>query len=119
MVVTQRRNTTQRAAILQVLAGTDEFVSAQDLHSALRTSGSTIGLAEMNGTSETLATIMSAADVACPRTGCQAQPLGPEALQSRQPSRRMACRNHRNQRLGSSFAFQGSSSPGRYWKSVV
>ena len=45
MVVTQRRNTTQRAAILQVLAGTDEFVSAQDLHSALRSSGSTIGLA--------------------------------------------------------------------------
>ena len=45
MVVTQRRNTTQRAAILQVLAGTDEFVSAQELHSALRTSGSTIGLA--------------------------------------------------------------------------
>ncbi len=45
MVVTQRRNTTQRAAILQVLAGTDEFVSAQDLHSALRLSGSTIGLA--------------------------------------------------------------------------
>ena len=45
MVVTQRRNTTQRAAILQVLAGTDEFVSAQDLHSALRGSGSTIGLA--------------------------------------------------------------------------
>lgn len=45
MVVTQRRNTTQRAVILQVLAGTDEFVSAQDLHSALRSSGSTIGLA--------------------------------------------------------------------------
>ena len=45
MVVTQRRNTTQRAAILQVLAGTDEFVSAQDLHSALRLSGSSIGLA--------------------------------------------------------------------------
>jgi len=45
MVVTQRRHTTQRAAILQVLAGTDEFVSAQDLHSVLRTTGSTIGLA--------------------------------------------------------------------------
>ena len=45
MVATQRRSTTQRAAILQVLAGTDEFVSAQDLHSALRLSGSTIGLA--------------------------------------------------------------------------
>ena len=45
MVATQRRNTTQRAAILQVLAGTDEFVSAQDLHTALRSAGSTIGLA--------------------------------------------------------------------------
>ena len=45
MVATQRRNTTQRAAVLQVLAGTDEFVSAQDLHSALRSNGSTIGLA--------------------------------------------------------------------------
>lgn len=45
MVVTQRRNTAQRAAILAVLAGTEEFVSAQDLHSALRATGSTIGLA--------------------------------------------------------------------------
>lgn len=45
MVVTQRRNTTQRAAIVQVLAGTDEFQSAQDLHGALRAGGSTIGLA--------------------------------------------------------------------------
>jgi Fur family ferric uptake transcriptional regulator len=45
MVVTQRRNTSQRAVIRQLLAGTDEFVSAQDLHGALRTSGSTVGLA--------------------------------------------------------------------------
>lgn len=45
MVVTQRRNTAQRAAILEVLAGTEEFLSAQDLHAALRASGSTIGLA--------------------------------------------------------------------------
>lgn len=45
MVVTQRRNTAQRAAILSVLAGTEEFVSAQDLHGALRATGSTIGLA--------------------------------------------------------------------------
>ncbi len=45
MVVTQRRNTTQRAAIMHVLAGTDEFQSAQDLHGALRAGGSTIGLA--------------------------------------------------------------------------
>jgi Fur family ferric uptake transcriptional regulator len=45
MVATQRRNTSQRAAILAALAGTDEFISAQDLHSVLRGSGSTIGLA--------------------------------------------------------------------------
>jgi Fur family ferric uptake transcriptional regulator len=45
MVVTQRRNTSQRAVIRQLLAGTDEFVSAQELHAALRTSGSTVGLA--------------------------------------------------------------------------
>lgn len=45
MVVTQRRQTAQRAAIDQVLAGTDEFVSAQDLHGLLRTAGSGIGLA--------------------------------------------------------------------------
>ena len=45
MVVIQRRNTSQRAVITSVLAGTDEFVSAQDLHAALRGSGSTIGLA--------------------------------------------------------------------------
>lgn len=45
MVVTQRRNTSQRAVIRQLLAGTDEFVSAQDLHAALRTSGSAVGLA--------------------------------------------------------------------------
>jgi Fur family ferric uptake transcriptional regulator len=45
MVVIQRRSTSQRAVITSVLAGTDEFVSAQDLHAALRGSGSTIGLA--------------------------------------------------------------------------
>lgn len=41
----QRRNTAQRASILQVLAGTDEFLSAQELHTTLRASGSSIGLA--------------------------------------------------------------------------
>ncbi len=45
MVVIQRRNTSQRAVITSVLAGTDEFLSAQDLHAALRASGSTVGLA--------------------------------------------------------------------------
>ena len=45
MVVTQRRNTSQRTVIRQLLAGTDEFVSAQDLHASLRGSGSGVGLA--------------------------------------------------------------------------
>lgn len=45
MMPTQRRNTSQRAAILQVLTGIGEFISAQDLHALLRTQGSGIGLA--------------------------------------------------------------------------
>lgn len=45
MVTAQRRNTSQRAAILAVLTGTDEFISAQDLHGLLRGQGSGIGLA--------------------------------------------------------------------------
>ena len=56
MVVTQRRNTAQRAAILAVLAGTDEFVSAQDLHGALRSTGSTIGLATVYRALQEMAT---------------------------------------------------------------
>ncbi len=45
VVTVQRRNTSQRAAIADLLGGTDEFVSAQDLHASLRSAGSTIGLA--------------------------------------------------------------------------
>jgi len=45
VVAVQRRNTAQRTAITEVLAMTGEFVSAQDLHQALRAGGSTIGLA--------------------------------------------------------------------------
>ncbi len=45
MVTIQRRNTSQRAAISDLLSGTDEFVSAQELHASLRSTGSTIGLA--------------------------------------------------------------------------
>jgi Fur family ferric uptake transcriptional regulator len=45
VVAAVRRHTNQRASILEVLAGTDEFVSAQDLHGALRSAGSSIGLA--------------------------------------------------------------------------
>jgi Fur family ferric uptake transcriptional regulator len=44
-MVVQRRNTAQRAEILHILDGTDGFISAQDLHAALRTRGSGTGLA--------------------------------------------------------------------------
>lgn len=45
MATVQRRNTSQRAAISELLGGTGEFVSAQDLHASLRAGGSTVGLA--------------------------------------------------------------------------
>jgi Fur family ferric uptake transcriptional regulator len=44
-VVVQRRNTVQRTELVEVLDRLPEFQSAQDLHAALRTAGSTIGLA--------------------------------------------------------------------------
>jgi Fur family ferric uptake transcriptional regulator len=40
-----KRRTWQRAAVQEALAGRDDFVSAQSLHSALRAGGSSIGLA--------------------------------------------------------------------------
>ena len=40
-----RRPTRQRAAVAALLADTDEFRSAQDLHAALRSAGDTVGLA--------------------------------------------------------------------------
>ena len=43
--MTQRRSTSQRAVILDALETTSEFQSAQELHSALRAKGSSIGLA--------------------------------------------------------------------------
>lgn len=45
MTEPRRRNTRQRAAILQVLENTDDFVSAQDVHQRLRDSGGRAGLA--------------------------------------------------------------------------
>lgn len=45
MTVPQRRSTTQRTAIIEALADSPEFRSAQDLHAALRTAGSSVGLA--------------------------------------------------------------------------
>ena len=40
-----RRPTRQRAAVAALLAETDEFRSAQDLHAALRAGGDSVGLA--------------------------------------------------------------------------
>ena len=40
-----KRRTWQRTAVQEALAGRDDFVSAQSLHSALRAGGSSIGLA--------------------------------------------------------------------------
>ena len=45
MATVQRRNTSQRAEIADLLGGTGEFVSAQELHASLRAGGSTVGLA--------------------------------------------------------------------------
>ena len=56
MVVTRRRNTSQRAEITRALGETDEFISAQDLHVAMRAGGSTIGLATVYRAVQDLAT---------------------------------------------------------------
>lgn len=40
-----KRNTWQRTAVREALSARDGFVSAQDLHTALRSTGSPIGLA--------------------------------------------------------------------------
>ncbi|MTD14754.1 transcriptional repressor [Nakamurella sp. YIM 132087] len=45
VAVTGRRTTTQRTAIIDALSGSVEFRSAQELHSDLRSTGSSIGLA--------------------------------------------------------------------------
>ncbi len=47
MVVTQRRNTSQRAVIISLLAGPEEFVPAQDLHAALRMAGEIVFIFHM------------------------------------------------------------------------
>lgn len=56
MTTGQRRNTSQRAAISELLRGTDEFVSAQDLHASLRATGSTVGLATVYRALQDMAT---------------------------------------------------------------
>ncbi|MEO5832377.1 MAG: Fur family transcriptional regulator [Nakamurella sp.] len=56
MTTVQRRNTSQRAAISELLGDTDEFVSAQDLHASLRATGSTVGLATVYRALQDMAT---------------------------------------------------------------
>jgi len=50
-----RRHTRQRAAVATALESTDEFLSAQDLHAALRARGDRIGLATVYRSLQTLA----------------------------------------------------------------
>jgi Fur family ferric uptake transcriptional regulator len=49
------RQTRQRAEVLTLLAGTDDFRSAQDLHTALRLHGSRVGLTTVYRTLQVLA----------------------------------------------------------------
>lgn len=49
------RTTRQRAAIERLLAGTDSFTSAQDLHAALVRSGSRVGLSTVYRTLQAMA----------------------------------------------------------------
>lgn len=55
MTGTKRLNTRQREAVRQELARTDEFVSAQSLHAAMRAKGETVGLATVYRTLATFA----------------------------------------------------------------
>ncbi len=50
-----KRRTPQRAAISEVLEGSDRFRSAQEIHEQLRASGKTIGLATVYRTLQDLA----------------------------------------------------------------
>lgn len=50
-----RRHTRQRAALSAALEGIDEFISAQDLHAALRAGGDRIGLATVYRSLQALA----------------------------------------------------------------
>jgi Fur family ferric uptake transcriptional regulator len=61
-----RRPTRQRAAVEAVLAGIDDFLSAQDLHARLRTQGQNVGLATVYRTLQAMATD---GDVDMMRTG--------------------------------------------------
>ena len=56
MTQNARRPTRQRAAVEAVLADTDDFLSAQDLHARLRTQGQSVGLATVYRTLQAMAT---------------------------------------------------------------
>ncbi len=51
------RNTRQRSAVLNVLAGIDDFRSAQDLHDVLRHAGESVGLTTVYRTLQGLAAV--------------------------------------------------------------
>lgn len=53
-MATQQRSTRQRAEIVDLLEGTEEFRSAQQLHAMLRDGGSTVGLATVYRTVQAL-----------------------------------------------------------------
>lgn len=55
MPETERRATKQRRAVEQVLRETDDFISAQALHSRLRAQGDTVGLATVYRTLNAMA----------------------------------------------------------------
>lgn len=60
MTTSSRRATSQRAALAEVLAGTDEFATAAELHEALRAAGARVGLATVY---RTLADLVAAGDI--------------------------------------------------------
>lgn len=60
MTAPSRRATSQRAALAEVLSGTDEFATAAELHEALQASGARVGLATVY---RTLADLVAAGDI--------------------------------------------------------
>lgn len=60
MTSPSRRATSQRAALVSVLEGTDEFATAGELHETLRSSGVRVGLATVY---RSLADLVAAGDI--------------------------------------------------------
>ncbi|HET7477370.1 MAG TPA: transcriptional repressor [Dermatophilaceae bacterium] len=55
MVNTTRRPTRQRVAVAAMLAGAEDFASAQDVHARLRAAGESVGLATVYRTLQAMA----------------------------------------------------------------